>query len=117
MGLKGRKSFEEKTNRNLFSISILLLVLFLLLSASQATAEPVIIEDEGCGSWCDNFVDRDGIETWENMIIEEGEVRLLPVENLTRWVKKGIAVENGGRYDLFFAQSPKIWKEERIYKM
>jgi DNA-binding MarR family transcriptional regulator/predicted GH43/DUF377 family glycosyl hydrolase len=83
----------------------------------QAAAGPVILNEDTGGSWRYDFLDDEGIETCDNVVIANGVAGLIPIVNGTNWEKEGVAVENGGLYDLFFAKSPSVMKEGDIYKM
>ncbi|UCF07614.1 MAG: winged helix-turn-helix transcriptional regulator [Thermoplasmata archaeon] len=117
----GRELREKKNSGRWLGIPTLclvwFLVAFLLLIASLAVAAPKITSGDCGGYWSDSFQDEKGIETYQNLRIEEGQVALPPEEDEANWEKKGVAVENGGPYDYFFANIPSVLKENDLYRM
>jgi predicted GH43/DUF377 family glycosyl hydrolase/DNA-binding MarR family transcriptional regulator len=121
MILRGRKPSKEKKHGQIIRFLavwiVWLFVLFELLILSQATAAPVIINDENGGFWFDYFLDEEGIETHSNTTLKNGIVTLLPLDEEKNWIKQGVAVENRDVYDFFFAKNPNVMNDNGMYKM
>ncbi|UCG69792.1 MAG: winged helix-turn-helix transcriptional regulator [Thermoplasmata archaeon] len=84
---------------------------------SQASAGPIIKDEETCGSWCDDFRNEEGLDNHFNLTCEPGNIGLINTPDATKWVNKSIAVDNGDPFDLFLAKRPSVLKEDGVYKM
>lgn len=66
---------------NANTIFILLVVSFLIIPFTpgimQAKAAPVVVDGDTYGSWEDTFEDTSGIETWDNLELTEGGIKLI----------------------------------------
>ncbi|UCE39492.1 MAG: fibronectin type III domain-containing protein [Thermoplasmata archaeon] len=116
MGRIGKKLYgtqDIKQANNNFQIWI---VIFLVVLSSISThclitkskAAPIIIDEDSNGYWEDYFEDNKGIETWDNIELNMGEIRLMDMlyENFTGPTgtypddKKWDIIHQGGTFEI-----------------
>jgi hypothetical protein len=77
------KQTAGKTNLLSIFIIILVLIISVFQCMIQTSAAPVIIQEEGEGSWSDGFEDTDGVSTLYNISIDNSEAALMDWDNLS----------------------------------
>ncbi len=82
-----RNLSEKKKCRAANGTSITWLVGFLIVIyffyapslMMQGTSAPVVIDEDSYGSWEDDFEDTSGIEMWDNLVLNAGDIELINI--------------------------------------